>query len=47
MILRRISKKRVASVSEEGKRIVAKEKGPDDDEPVGKRARVDPAAETN
>jgi hypothetical protein len=42
-----VSKKRIASVSEEAKRVVAKEKGPDDDEPAGKRARIDPVTETD
>jgi hypothetical protein len=42
-----VSKKRIASASEEAKRVVAKEKGPDDDEPAEKRARIDPVAETN
>jgi hypothetical protein len=42
-----VSKKRIAGASEEAKHIVAKEKGPDDDEPAGKRARIDPVAETD
>jgi hypothetical protein len=40
-----VSKKRPASASKKGKRIVAKEKGPDGDEPVGKKARVNPVVE--
>jgi hypothetical protein len=40
-----VSKKRIVSVSEEAKRVVAKEKGPNDDEPAKKRARIDPVAE--
>jgi hypothetical protein len=39
------SKKRPSEVSERGKRVTIKEKGPDDDEPFGKRARADPVAE--
>jgi hypothetical protein len=39
------SKKRPSEVSERGKRVTIKEKGPDDDEPSGKRARADPVAE--
>jgi hypothetical protein len=35
-----VSKKRPASASEKEKHVVAKEKGPDDDEPAGKRARL-------
>jgi hypothetical protein len=42
-----VSKKRIVSVLEEEKRVVAKEKGPDDEEPAGKRARTDPVAETD
>jgi hypothetical protein len=42
-----VSKKRPASASEKEKRIVAKEKGPDDDEPAGKKAQVNPVAETD
>jgi hypothetical protein len=42
-----ITKKRVASVSEEEKRVVAEEKCPDDEEPTGKRARIDPITETD
>jgi hypothetical protein len=41
------SKKRPSEVSERGKRVTIKEKGPDDDEPSGKRARADPVAETD
>jgi hypothetical protein len=41
-----VSKKMPASASEKEKHVVAKEKGPDDDEPARKRARVDPIAET-
>jgi hypothetical protein len=40
-----VSKKRIASVSEEEEHVVAKERGPDDVEPAGKRARTDPVAE--
>jgi hypothetical protein len=42
-----ISKKRVASVSKEEKCVVAEEKCPDDKEPTGKRAWIDPIAETD
>jgi hypothetical protein len=42
-----VSRKRPASAPEKEKRIVAKEKGPDDDDPAGKKARVDPVAETD
>jgi hypothetical protein len=42
-----ISKKRVASSSEEEKHVVAEETRPDDEEPTGKRARIDPVVETN
>jgi hypothetical protein len=42
-----VSKNIIASVSEEEKRIAAKEKSPNDDEPAGKRARIDPVAETD
>jgi hypothetical protein len=42
-----VSKKRVASVAEEEKCVVAKDKGPDDEEPAGKRAQIDPVAETD
>jgi hypothetical protein len=42
-----VSKKRPASASEKEKRVVAKEKGPDDDEPARKRAQVDPVTETD
>jgi hypothetical protein len=42
-----ISKKRIAGVSKEEKRVVAKEKDPDDEEPAGKRAQIDPVAETD
>jgi hypothetical protein len=41
-----VSKKRIASASKEVKHVVAKEKGPEDDEPAEKRARIDPVAET-
>jgi hypothetical protein len=41
------SKKRSSEASERGKRVTIKEKGPDDDEPSGKRARADPVAETD
>jgi hypothetical protein len=40
-----VSKKRPASASEKEKCIVVKEKGPDDDEPAGKKARANPVAE--
>jgi hypothetical protein len=39
------SKKRPSEASERGKHVTIKEKGPDDDEPSGKRARADPVAE--
>jgi hypothetical protein len=42
-----ISKKRPASASKKEKRVVAKEKGPDDDEPAEKKARANPVAETD
>jgi hypothetical protein len=42
-----ISKKRVASTSEEEKHAVAEETHPDDEEPARKRARIDPIAETD
>jgi hypothetical protein len=42
-----VSKKRIANASEEAKHVVAKEKGPDDDEPARKRAQIDPVAETD
>jgi hypothetical protein len=41
------SKKRSSEATERGKRVTIKEKGPDDDEPSGKRARADPVAETD
>jgi hypothetical protein len=41
------SKKRSSEASERGKCVTIKEKGPDDDEPSGKRARADPVAETD
>jgi hypothetical protein len=41
------SKKRPSEASERGKRITIKEKGHDDDEPSGKRARADPVAKTD
>jgi hypothetical protein len=41
------SKKRPLEARERGKRVTIKEKGPDDDEPSGKRARADPVAETD
>jgi hypothetical protein len=41
------SKKRPVEASERGKRVTIKEKGPDDDEPSGKRARADPVAKTD
>jgi hypothetical protein len=40
-------KKRPSEATERGKRVTIKEKGPDDDEPSGKRARADPVAETD
>jgi hypothetical protein len=42
-----VSMKRHASSSKKEKRIAAKEKGPDDDEPAGKKARVDTVVETD
>jgi hypothetical protein len=42
-----ISKKRVDSVSEEEKHVMAEEKHPNNEEPVGKRARIDPIVETD
>jgi hypothetical protein len=41
------SKKRPSEATKRGKRVTIKEKGPDDDEPSGKRARADPVAETD
>jgi hypothetical protein len=41
------SKKRSSEASERGKRVTIKEKGPDDDEPSGKRAQADPVVETD
>jgi hypothetical protein len=41
------SKTRSSEATERGKHVTIKEKGPDDDEPSGKRARVDPVAETD
>jgi hypothetical protein len=41
------SKKRPLETTERGRRVTIKEKGPDEDEPSGKRARADPVAETN
>jgi hypothetical protein len=41
------SKKRPSEASERGKRVTIKEKGPDDDEPSGKRARANLVAETD
>jgi hypothetical protein len=40
------SKKRPSEATDRGKCVTIKEKGPDDDEPFGKRARADPVAET-
>jgi hypothetical protein len=40
-----ISKKRPVDASERGRRVTIKEKGPDDDEPSGKKARANPVAE--
>jgi hypothetical protein len=42
-----VSKKRIASALKGAKHAVANEKGPDDDEPAEKRARIDPVAETD
>jgi hypothetical protein len=42
-----ISKKRVSSTSEEEKHVVAEETSPEDEEPAGKRAQIDPVAETD
>jgi hypothetical protein len=42
-----ISKKRVSSTSEEEKHVVAEEMRPEDEEPAGKRARIDPVTETD
>jgi hypothetical protein len=42
-----ISKKRVSSTSEEEKNVVAEETCPEDEEPAGKRVRIDPVAETD
>jgi hypothetical protein len=42
-----VSKKRVASVAEEEKRVASKDKGPDDEEPTKKRAQIDPIVETD
>jgi hypothetical protein len=41
------SKKRPSEASDRGKRVTIREKGPDDDEPSGKRARADPVTETD
>jgi hypothetical protein len=41
------SKKRSSEAAERGRHVTIKEKGPDEDEPSGKRARADPVAETN
>jgi hypothetical protein len=40
-------KKRPLETTERAKRITLKEKGPDEDETSGKRARIDPVAETD
>jgi hypothetical protein len=40
-------KKRPLEATERGKRVTIKEKGPDEDETSGKRARTDPVAETD
>jgi hypothetical protein len=40
-------KKRPLEASERGERVTIKEKGPDEDETSGKRARIDPVAETD
>jgi hypothetical protein len=42
-----VSKKRPVSASEKEKRVVVKEKDPDDDEPAGKKARANLVAETD
>jgi hypothetical protein len=42
-----VSKKRVVGVPGEEEHVAAKDKGPDDEEPTGKRARIDPVAETD
>jgi hypothetical protein len=42
-----IPKKRPVDASERGRRVAIKEKGPDNDEPSGKKARADPVAETD
>jgi hypothetical protein len=42
-----ISKKRPVDASERGRHVAIKEKGPDDDEPSGKKARANPVAETD
>jgi hypothetical protein len=42
-----VSRKRIASASEGAKHAIAKEKGPDDDEPTEKRVRIDPIAKTD
>jgi hypothetical protein len=44
---RMASKKRPSEATERGRRVTIKEKGPDEDEPSGKRARADPVAETD
>jgi hypothetical protein len=41
------SKKRSSEAAERGRHVTIKEKGPDEDEPSGERARADPVAETN
>jgi hypothetical protein len=41
------SKKRPSEATERGRGVTIKEKGPDEDEPSGKRARADPVAETD
>jgi hypothetical protein len=40
-----ISKKRVASISDQEKHVVAAKTRLEDEEPTGKRARIDPVAE--
>jgi hypothetical protein len=40
-------KKRPLEATERGERVTVKEKGPDEDETSGKRARTDPVAETD
>jgi hypothetical protein len=44
---RMASKKRPSEATDRGRRVTIKEKGPDEDELSGKRARTDPVAETD